>query len=179
MLRAFPFRTFDEIAELVLAVEIYCPSCYRTVGPIDLADGRLRGRFFANTRFRCSQTRRIYDASPSRVCGCLGHIIVRPPPADFIPPHRSIAWCSITCARCVPHWEVSQAAKHLPPWDKIWTRPGERLACPACRTPLTTTWYGGDGIPYTDGKRRGVKAASSLVDYSGGELPGRKVEGRR
>jgi hypothetical protein len=35
MLRAFPFRTFDEIAELRLAVEIYCPNCYRTVGPID------------------------------------------------------------------------------------------------------------------------------------------------
>jgi hypothetical protein len=32
MLRAFPFRTFDEIRELGLKVEIYCPSCYRTVG---------------------------------------------------------------------------------------------------------------------------------------------------
>jgi len=29
MLRAFPFRTFDEIAALGLEVEIYCPSCYR------------------------------------------------------------------------------------------------------------------------------------------------------
>jgi hypothetical protein len=160
MLRAFPFRTFDEIAELGLAVEIYCPSCYHTVGPIDLADERLRGRFFANTRFRCSQSRRIYDASPPRECRCLGHIIVRPAPADFIPPHRSIAWCSITCPRCVPHWEVSQAAKHLPPWDKIWTRSGVQLACPACRAALTTTWYGGDGIPYTDGKRRGVTPLS-------------------
>jgi hypothetical protein len=53
------------------------------------------------------------------------------------------------------------------------------VACPACRSPLTATWYGGDGIPYTDGKRRGVTAPSSLADYSGGELPGRKVDGRR
>lgn len=44
----------------------------------------------------------------------LGHIIVRPRPDDFIPPSKSIPWCSISCPRCVPSWEISQAAKHLP-----------------------------------------------------------------
>lgn len=160
MLRAFPFRTFNEIADLGLEVEVYCPSCHRTVGPIDLGDARLRGRPFACTRFVCSRARSIYDAIPPRACGCLGHIIVRPPSSDFIPSNRSIPWCSIACPRCVPHWEVSQAARHLPPWDKIWTQAGVRLACPACRSLLTTTWYGGDGIPYTDGKRRGVTPLS-------------------
>src|SRR5262245_37687761 len=88
MLRAFPFRTFDEIAALDLEVEIYCPSCYRYVGRIDLTDARLRGRLFASARFVCGRVHRIYDAS--RVCGCLGHVVVRPRPADFIPPARSI-----------------------------------------------------------------------------------------
>jgi hypothetical protein len=48
--------------------------------------------------------------------------------------------------------------------------PFRTFECLACRSPLTTTWY---GIPYTDGKRRGVTTLSSPVDYSGGELPGR------
>ena len=38
--------------------------------------------------------------------------------------------------------------------------------------------YGGDGIPYTDGKRRGVTPLSFPVDYSGGELPEREVDVR-
>jgi hypothetical protein len=101
MLQPFPFRTFDEIATLGLEVHVYCPSCYRCVGPIDLADGRLRGRPFAGARFVCSQTRRMYDAAP-RVRGCLGHVIVRPRPDDFIPPSKSIPWCNISCLRCVP-----------------------------------------------------------------------------
>lgn len=158
MLRAFPFRTFDEIHELGLEVHVYCPNCYRYVGPIDLTDTRLRGRPFTGARFICSQTRRIYDAVPARVCGCLGHIILRPQTADFIPPSRSIPWCSIACPRCVPHWEISQAAKHLPPWNNVFTQPGVRMACPACRSPLTTSWNGLDGIPHTDGYRRGADA---------------------
>jgi hypothetical protein len=47
MLRAFPFRTFDEIAAFGLEVPIYCGGCCRYVGPIDLTDDRLRGRLFA------------------------------------------------------------------------------------------------------------------------------------
>jgi hypothetical protein len=155
MLRVFPFRTFDEIAALGLQVEIYCGGCYRYVGPINLADPRLHGRLFVSTRFVCSRTRRIYNES--RVCGCLGHIVVRPRPADFIPPARSIPWCSISCPRCVPTWEISQAAKHLPPWNAIWTDPDIRLAWPACRSPLTTSWSGGEGIPHTDGYQRKAK----------------------
>jgi hypothetical protein len=77
---------------------------------------------------------------PPRACGTLGHLIIRPPARDRIPPGRSIPWCSVSCPRCVPYWEVNQAAKHLPPWDKIWTEPGVRLACPACRSTLTTSW---------------------------------------
>jgi len=157
MLRAFPFRTFDEIAALGLEVEVYYPGCYRYVGPIDLMDERLRGRPFTGARFVCSQTRRIYDASPPTVCGCRGHIVVRPPACDLIKPGQSIPWCSISCPRCVPPWEVSQAAAHLPPWKSIWTQPGVRVACPACRSPLATSWHGGEGIPCTDGYRRGHK----------------------
>ena len=126
--------------------------CYRYVGPIDLGDERLRGRLFVGARFVCGQARRIcIDAQ--QVCGCTGHIIVRPRPADFIPPSKSIPWCSISCPRCVPTWEVSQAAKHLPPWNGIWTKPDVRLACPACRSVLTTSWSGLNGIPHTDGYR--------------------------
>jgi len=57
MLRAFPFRTFDEIAELGLEVSVYCSSCYRERGPIDLNDQRLRSRAFTSTRFVCSAMR--------------------------------------------------------------------------------------------------------------------------
>ena len=88
-----------------------------------------------------------------RVWGSLGHIIVRPRPADFILPSRSIPWCSISCPRCVPTWEISQAAKHLPPWNSIWTGPDVRLVCAACRSVLTTSWSGLDSIPHTDGYR--------------------------
>jgi len=152
MLRTFPFRAFDEIAALGLEVHIYCSSCYRYVGPIDLGDERLRGRSFVGTRFVCGQARRICNDS-LQVFGRLGHVIVRPRPADFIPPSKSIPWCSISCPRCVPTWEVSQAAKHLPPWNGIWTEPDVQLACPACRSVLTTSWSGLEGVPHTDGHR--------------------------
>ena len=134
-------------------VHVYCPRCYRNVGPIDLGDERLRGRSFVSARFVCGQARRIYNDA-RQVCGCLGHVIVRPRPTDFIPPNKAIPWCSISCPRCVPTWEVSQAAKHLPPWNGIWTKPDVRLACPACRSVLTTSWSGLNGIPHTDGYRK-------------------------
>ena len=154
MLRPFPFRTFDEIAALDLEVQIYCPKCYRYAGPIDLADPRLRGRVFTRTRFVCSRVRQLFDATPPAACGCLGSIVIRQRFADGIPPGRSIPWCSIACPTCVPYWEVSQAAPHLPPWNKVWTRPGGiSLACPTCRSPVSTVWYGGRGVPYTEGYR--------------------------
>jgi len=106
-MQPFPFRTFDEIAELGLEVHVCCLSCHHRVGPIDLTDERLRGRPFTAARFVCAQTRRIYDACPPRVCGCLGQIIVRPRPDDRILPHQAIPWCEMACPRCVPHWEVS------------------------------------------------------------------------
>jgi hypothetical protein len=145
MLRTFPFRTFDDIAALGLEVHIYCPSCYRYVGPIDLGDKRLRGRSFIGARFTCQQALRIYNDA-RQVCGCLGHVIVRPRPADFIPPNKSTPWCSISCPRCVPTWEVSQAARHLHSWNGIWTEPGVRLACSVCRSVLTTSWSGLEGV---------------------------------
>jgi hypothetical protein len=160
MLRAFPIWTFDEIAALQLEVEIYCPACYRYVGPIDLADRRLHGKPFAGTRFRCTRVRQPYSALPPTVCGCLGHVVVRPRPTDFIPPAKSIPWCSISCPRCVPGWEISQAAPHLPPWRGLVGKPGVRMTCPACRSQLTTSWSGGDGIPHPDGYERGIKRPS-------------------
>jgi hypothetical protein len=66
VLRAFPFRNFDEIAELGLEVCVYCSSCYREKGPIDLTDARLRGQLFAGTRFVCSSIRRYGSATPPR-----------------------------------------------------------------------------------------------------------------
>ena len=134
MLRAFPFRIFDEIAELGLEVSVYCPSCYRERGPIDLNDERLSGRAFTGTRFVCSAMRSCGSAVPPRTCGSLGHIIIRPPARDRVRAGQSIPWCSISCPRCVLTWEVNQAAKHLPPWNRIWTRPCVQLACPACRS---------------------------------------------
>ncbi|GEP60256.1 hypothetical protein [Reyranella soli] len=153
-MHAFPFQTFDDIAKHSLEVHIYCPNCHRQAGPIDLGDDRLRGRAFTGTRFVCSVDRAYGTAHRPRVCGCLGYIVIKPPARDFIPPSRSIPWCSIECPRCVPHWEVSQAAKHLPPWNRIWTAPSVRVACPACRSALTTVWHGEDGIPFTPGYRR-------------------------
>jgi hypothetical protein len=160
MLRAFPFQTFDEIAGLGLEVTIYCPNCYRTVGPIDLADERLRGRRFNDGPFTSSAMRQVGYAHTPRSCGCTGMLSIRPPSRDFIPPDRAVPWCSIACPRCVPPWEVNQAARHLPPWKNIWTEPGVRLACPACRSPVTTTWHGSPGIPRTDGFRRDVTPPS-------------------
>ena len=74
MLRAFPFRTFDEIAELGLEVSVYCSSCYRERGPIDLTDARLRGKPFAGARFVRSSIRRNGSAMPPRACGTLGQL---------------------------------------------------------------------------------------------------------
>lgn len=153
-MQRFPFRTFDEIAELGLEVHVYCPTCHRQRGPLDLGDHRLCGRTFTGTRFVCSVDRSYGNAHPPRACRTLGHVIIKPPAHDRIPPGRPIPWCCIECPRCVPHWEVSQAAKHLPPWNKIWTSPGARIACPACRAPLTTVWHGGDGVPFTEGYKR-------------------------
>ena len=100
MLRTFPFRTFDDIATLGLEVHVYCPSCYRYVGPIDLGDERLRGRSFVGARFVCGQARRIYNDA-RQVCGRLGHIVVRPRPTDFIPPSKSIPCAaSLVCDAC-------------------------------------------------------------------------------
>jgi Zn finger protein HypA/HybF involved in hydrogenase expression len=162
-MQRFPFRTFDEIAALGLEVHVYCPSCHRQTGPIDLGHDRLRGRAFSATRFVCSNNRTYGTAHPPRACGCLGYVMIKPGARDLIPPGRSIPWCSIECPRCVPYWEVSQAARHLPPWNRIWTRPGVRVACPACGSPLTTVWHGADGVPFTPGFRRGNERGSDDV----------------
>lgn len=153
MLRPFPLRTFDEIAALGLEVEVYCASCYRHVGPIDLTDVRLKGRCFAGARFVCSRIRRRFDATPAERCGSLGALYIRPRPGDRIPPRAARPWCSIACPRCVPYWEVEQAARHLPPWDQALKGADVRLACPACRSALTTAWSGLEGVPHTDGYR--------------------------
>jgi hypothetical protein len=85
-----------------------------------------------------------------------GNIIVRPRPADFIPPSKSIPWCSIECPRCVPQWEVSQAVKHLQPGRRFLPSADARLRCPniGCCAILTTTWSGFDGVPFTEGWER-------------------------
>lgn len=146
-LRAFPFRTFDDIAAAGYTVDVYCSSCHRTVGPIDLTDARLVGRPFTAVRFRCSAEICLWTAHPSRICGCPGRLSIKPPARDIVPPTRSLPCCTIGCRRCLPIWEVYQAAKHLPPWNRIFTGPDVRLPCPACRSPLATWWSGGDGIP--------------------------------
>lgn len=154
MLRAFPFQTFDEIAALGLEVCIRCTHCKRLpTGPIDLTDPRLSGRSFSRTRFVCSHEIKMWDASPARICGGLGQVIINPPPHNVIPPNRSIPHCSISCPRCVPPWDVSQAAKHLPPWKEIFAERDARMRCPniGCRAILTTTWSGFDGVPFTEG----------------------------
>jgi len=88
----------------------------------------------------------------------------------------------MACPRCVPHWEVSQAAKHLPPWTNVFTRPGVRVACPACRSALTTVWHGGDGIPFTEGygRRSDVAACFSkrITIASSGALGRESVRNR-
>jgi hypothetical protein len=154
MLHALPFTTFDELAALGLEVEIRCPSCYR-VTKIDPADERLRDRPFTVTRFRCAGMRDYGFAHPRRPCEGLGHVHIRPPDATRIRPGQAIPWCSIACPRCVPYWEIDQAPRDQPPWQAIWAQPGARLACPTCRSVLTTVWHGGDGIPFTDGYHRG------------------------
>jgi hypothetical protein len=111
---------------------VYCPSCYRERGPIELADERLRGRLFVGTRFVCSATRSYDSAVAPRPCGSLGHIIIRPPARDRIPPGRSIPWCSISCPRCVPCWEISQVRLDRPP------RSGSRQHC---RCPGRVQWH--------------------------------------
>lgn len=153
-LHTFPFRTFDDIAAAGYSVDVLCSSCHRTVGPIDLTDARLIGRPFTAVRFTCSAEVRRWTAEPARICGCLGHLLIKPPSQDVISPRRSLPFCIIACPRCVPYWQVNQAPKHLAPWNRIFTFPGVRLACPACRSPLTTSWSGGEGIPFTDGYRR-------------------------
>jgi len=71
-LRAFHFRTFDDIAAAGYSVDVYCSSCHRTVGPIDLADARLVGRPFTAVRFTCSAEVRHWTVHPARICSCLG-----------------------------------------------------------------------------------------------------------
>jgi hypothetical protein len=119
MLCAFPFCTFDEIAALGLEVVIECPTCYRKRGPIDLADERLSGRRFTDVRFACTGKRNLGTAFPPRPFGGSGHFCIRPPARDVIRPGQSIPWCEIACPRCVPCWEVAQAAKYLPPWKAL------------------------------------------------------------
>jgi hypothetical protein len=113
---------------------VYCPSCYRERGPIELADERLRGRLFVGTRFVCSATRSYDSAVAPRPCGSLGHIIIRPPARDRIPPGRSIPWCSISCPRCVPCWEISQV--------RLDRHPGPAVASTAVVPAASSGTYG-------------------------------------
>jgi len=78
MLRAFPFRTFDDISALGLEVVVEYSTCYRKRGPIDLADERLRGRRFIDVRFACTGLRNLGTAFPPRPCGGSDHISIRP-----------------------------------------------------------------------------------------------------
>jgi hypothetical protein len=69
MLRAFPYRTFGEIAELGLEVSVYCSSCYRERGPIDLTDAPARAtlcRRALRERLECLEklSREIAPPSP-------------------------------------------------------------------------------------------------------------------
>lgn len=168
-MQPFPFRTFDEIAAFGLEVEIGCTHCKRRpIGPIDLKDPRLAGRPFTRTRFVCSHEIKLWDASPARVCGGPGRIIINPPPHHYISPKRSIPHCTIQCPRCAPPWKVSQAAKHLSPWKEIFAaRDDVRMRCPdiGCRTMLSIYWFGGDGVPFTDGwERRSITPPSPASD---------------
>jgi hypothetical protein len=78
---------------------------------------------------------------------------LQPPADELVPADQAVPWCSISCRRCVPYWEIGQAVRDRPPWDAVFGRRGVRLGCPACRSALTTTWHGGPGIPFTDGHR--------------------------
>ena len=142
VLRPFPFRTFDQIAALGLEVAVYCASCHRHVGPIDLADARLKGWPFSRRALRLQPDPPAFRRRTRRALCSLGALYIRPRPGDRIPPQAAVPWCSIACPRCVPYWEVEQAARHLPPWDQALQGAGGRLACPACRSPLATVWLG-------------------------------------
>jgi hypothetical protein len=69
MLRAFPFRTFEEIAALGPRCLCLLPELLLERGPIDLTDVRLRGGSFTGARVVCAVDRSYGSAVPSRVCG--------------------------------------------------------------------------------------------------------------
>ena len=150
MLVALPVRTFGDVAVLGLEVAVHCPRC-RRVTRVDPADIRLCDRLFAGARFRCTGVSLPYPDEP---CDCLGHVHIDPPADQFIPADRAIPWCSISCRRCVPFWQIGQAVRDWTPWSEVLTRRGIQIGCPACRSVLTTIWHGGPGIPFTDGYQR-------------------------
>jgi hypothetical protein len=153
VLTALPIRTFGDVAVLGFEVAVHFPRCYR-VTRIDPVDDRLQHRVFAGARFRCTGVRHFGSAHPDASCDGFGHLRIDPPADQRILADQAIPWWSISCRRCVPHWQIGQAARDRPPWDAVLGRRDVQHGCPARRSTLTTTWHGGPGIPFTDGYRR-------------------------
>jgi ribosomal protein S27E len=170
------FKTFGELAAHGLEVEVRCPGCYR-VAKIDRADDRLHDRPFAGARFNCTGMRDFGSAHLPRPSLQLGHIHIRQPDTTRIRPDQAIPWCSIACPRCVPCWEIDQAPRDQPPWQAIWAHPGARLACPTCRSVLTRSWSGGDGIP-RHGRLSAVGHGGSTIRFAT-TIEGKKINTRQ
>ena len=156
MLLPLPFATFDQIAALGHEVEVYCPGCHRQV-KVDPADASLRGKGFAEVRFRCQSLIQPHTAHPARRCNTLGHVYIKSAPGKAIRPGEAIPYAFVSCGRCSPFWAIEQAPLHDPVWRPVWDRVKDRrarLKCPGCGAALLTSWHGTAGVPFTDGFRR-------------------------
>lgn len=152
---ALPYTTFDEVAALGLQVEIYCRQCHHQV-KADPASPQLRGKRFVDVRYRCHRMVQRWTAEPSKRCGALGTLTIKPAADKAIRPGQSILHAYVGCGNCVPAWSIAQARRDDPLWKPIWDQesPRNRLGCPRCQNKLVTSWSGHDGIPYTDGWKR-------------------------
>ena len=99
MRHPLPFTTFGEVAALGFVAEVHCSSCYRVV-KVDLADGRLRDRFFAAAPLRCTGMRNRGFAVPLQPCKAPGHVHVKP--AVRLPVGGEVTLICLSCPGCEP-----------------------------------------------------------------------------
>ena len=137
MLFELPFSTFDDARARDLVARLHCSGCRRDV-EIDIEDERLRGKSFCSgVRFRCTNFRKLWAASPGHVCNELASIKLGPrTPIDR---STGVPWVYIYC--CRPGWELDEIRGDDPEWHPILTdRRFKGFRCPTCRSRASHHW---------------------------------------
>ncbi len=131
-LKPMPFRTFGDLAEAALLLEVGCVGC-RSRQVVTIGESRAR-RVFGRAHFVCSAMR-------PGLGTCRGPGV--PQLVHALPIDRRLRFVTLTCPRCVPPWTARDVVLNAPPWDAAPIDPAtERYRCPACGGQVRATFHG-------------------------------------